>query len=97
MVKSSQILNSPTLVRHSFKQSKLFYLVLGLITGLTIGIVIVVIRALVSDRLRNRDDIADAFGAPIMLSTGQVGTSGFLRWASARACGPLTSSASWPT
>ena len=74
LVKSSQILNSPSLAPHSFKQSKSVYLVLGLIIGLMIGIVIVVIRALVSDRLRNRDDIADAFGAPIMFSTGQGST-----------------------
>ena len=75
MVKGSQILNSPTPVRRSFKKSKPFYMVLALIAGLAIGVVIIVIRALVSDRLRNRDDIADAIGAPIMFSTGQVGTN----------------------
>ena len=36
---------------------------------------IVIIRALVSGRLRNRDDIADAIGAPVLLSTGQVGAN----------------------
>ena len=41
-----------------------FYLVLALIAGLAIGAAIVVARALVSDRLRNRDDVADAIGAP---------------------------------
>jgi capsular polysaccharide biosynthesis protein len=74
MVKGSQILNSPTPARQSFKKSRLFYLVLALFAGFAIGVVIVIIRALVSERLRNRDDIADAIGAPIMLSIGQVGT-----------------------
>ncbi len=74
MVKGSQILNSPTPVPHTFKASKLFYMVLALIAGLAIGMAIIVVRALVSDRLRNRDDIAEAIGAPIKLSTGQVGT-----------------------
>jgi capsular polysaccharide biosynthesis protein len=74
MVKGSQILNSPAAVPHTFKASKLFYMVLALIAGLAIGMAVIVVRALVSDRLRNRDDIAEAIGAPIMLSTGQVGT-----------------------
>ena len=75
MIKGSQILNTPTAIPRSFKTGKLFYLVIALIAGLAIGAAIVIIRALVSDRLRNRDDIADAIGAPILLSTGQVGTN----------------------
>ncbi len=38
---------------------------------------IVIIRALVSDRLRRRDDIAHALGAPVKLSVGKVRLS---RW-----------------
>ena len=75
MVKGSQILNSPTPAKRGLKESKLFYLVVALIAGLAIGMAIVVIRALVSGRLRNRDDIADAIGAPVLLSTGQVGAN----------------------
>jgi len=75
MVKGSQILNLPTPVKRTFKNSKLFYLVLACIAGLAIGAAIVVIQALVSSRLRNRDDIADAIGAPILLSTGEVGVN----------------------
>lgn len=75
MVKGSQILNSATAARRSFKQGKVFYLVVALIAGLAIGMAIIVIRALVSSRLRNRDDVADAIGAPVMLSTGQVGAN----------------------
>ena len=74
-IRGSEILNSPTPVPHSFKESKVFYLVLALIAGTAIGVAIIVVRALVSDRLRNRDDIADAIGGPVMLSTGEVGTN----------------------
>ena len=75
MVKGSQVLNAPSPVPHSFKQKRTFYLVLAFIAGLAIGVAIVVIRALVSDRLRNRDDIADAIGAPVTFSTAEAGTN----------------------
>ena len=40
----------------------------GLFGGLVLGLGIVIIQALASDRLRRRDDIADALGAPVRLS-----------------------------
>ncbi len=49
----------------------------GLIAGLALGMFIVVVRALVSDRLRRRDDVARALGAPVKLSVGKVRQS---RW-----------------
>lgn len=73
MVKSSQILNAATVTPHGFKTSKAFYLAVALIGGLAIGIIVVIIGALVSDRLRRRDDIAEAIGAPVRLSVGPVG------------------------
>ncbi len=75
MIRGSQILNSPTPVKRSLKNSKVFYLVVACIAGLAIGAAVIVIRALVSSRLRNRDDIASAIGAPVLLSTGEVGTN----------------------
>ena len=74
-VKGSQVLDSATAVPHSFKQKRTFYLVLALIAGLVIGMAIVILRALMSDRLRNRDDIADAIGAPVTFSTARAGTN----------------------
>jgi capsular polysaccharide biosynthesis protein len=74
MVQGSQILNSPIAVPHTFKASRLFYMVLAAIAGLAIAMAVIVVRALVSDRLRNRDDVAEAIEAPVMLSTGLVGT-----------------------
>jgi hypothetical protein len=44
----------------------------GLFAGLVLGLAFVIIRALVSDRLWRRDDIADALGAPVSLSTGPI-------------------------
>ena len=44
----------------------------GLVGGLFLGMAIVVIGALVSDRLRRRDDVAQALGAPVRLSVGAV-------------------------
>jgi len=44
----------------------------GFIIGLILGMGIVVVRALMSDRLRRRDDVAYALGAPVKLSVGTV-------------------------
>jgi capsular polysaccharide biosynthesis protein len=41
---------------------------LGLVAGLGIALAIIIIRALISDRLRRRDDIAYALDAPVRLS-----------------------------
>ena len=48
------------------------YTALGLIGGLAVGMGIVVIGALLSDRLRRRDDVAHALGAPVKLSVGTI-------------------------
>jgi capsular polysaccharide biosynthesis protein len=48
------------------------YAVTGLIPGLVLGLVLVVVLELVSDRLRRREDVARALGAPVRLSVGGV-------------------------
>jgi capsular polysaccharide biosynthesis protein len=45
---------------------------IGLIFGMFLGLAIVVIQALVSDKLRTRDDIAQALRGPVKLSVGPV-------------------------
>ena len=75
-VKSSEILSVAPLP-HSRLKTLVLYAALGLLTGLFLGLGIVVLRALVSDRLRRRDDIAYAFDAPVKLS---VGTLRARRW-----------------
>jgi capsular polysaccharide biosynthesis protein len=57
---------------HSRMKRVIEYTALGLIGGLLVGMGIVVIGALLSDRLRRRDDVAHALGAPVKLSIGAV-------------------------
>lgn len=75
MIYGSQVLNPATLNHHSNLKDLLEYAVSGLIGGLAIGLGIVVVRELISDRLRRRDDIAAALGAPVRLSTGPLKAS----------------------
>lgn len=49
------------------------YGAIGLIGGLAVGLAIVIVRALVSDRLRRRDEIAYALDAPVKLSVTSLG------------------------
>lgn len=73
IIKGSQVLGAATpVVPHSRLKRLLEYTVLGLIGGLVLGLGIAVIRALLSDRLRRRDDVAHALGAPVKLSVGTV-------------------------
>src|SRR6185437_13833149 len=41
--------------------------------GLAVGIGLVILQALVSRRLRRRDDVARALGGPVQLSVGRIG------------------------
>jgi capsular polysaccharide biosynthesis protein len=50
---------------HSRLKHILLYAGGGFIIGLILGMGIVVVRALMSDRLRRRDDVAQALGAPV--------------------------------
>jgi hypothetical protein len=74
----SQVLNAAAPVPpHSRLKRLLLYAAFGLIAGLVIGLGIVVVRAVVSDRLYRRDDVARALGAPVKLSVRAVRLS---RW-----------------
>jgi hypothetical protein len=75
-LKNSQIVGV-TPVAYSKKKKLLTYAGIGLLVGLVLGLGIVIVRALVSDRLRRRDDIAYALDAPVKLS---VGTLRARRW-----------------
>ena len=73
MVKGSQVLSAPTAVAHSFKKGLGFYVFVTFLVGLVLGMAVVIVRALVSDRPRHRDEIAETIGAPVRLSIGPVG------------------------
>jgi capsular polysaccharide biosynthesis protein len=77
-VNSSGVLDAAAPVPPRSKLKHLIlYAAIGLIGGLFLGLGFVVIRALVSDRLYRRDDVARALGAPVRLSVGAVRLS---RW-----------------
>ncbi len=68
LIQGSQILDAaspspPGRVKHIA-----LYIGGGLVAGLLLGLVIVIVRALVSDRLRWRDDVAHALDVPVRLS-----------------------------
>jgi capsular polysaccharide biosynthesis protein len=72
VVQGSQVLDPAAPIQHSRLKLLLEYVATGLILGLALGMFIVVVRALVSDRLRRRDDVALALGAPVKLSVGSA-------------------------
>jgi hypothetical protein len=77
VMQDSQILNPAALVPHARLKRVLLYTVMGLIAALVLSMGIIVAGALVSDRLRRRDDVARALGAPVKVSAGTVRPS---RW-----------------
>ncbi|WP_410787992.1 Wzz/FepE/Etk N-terminal domain-containing protein [Kribbella sp. C-35] len=68
---SSRILDEATPVRVSQRYTQVVATGSGLIVGLFLGIGFVVVRAMISDRLWRRQDVAHALGVPIRLSIGR--------------------------
>jgi hypothetical protein len=71
-VAGSVVLDPAAPLAHSKLKSMVTYAAYGLLGGLAVGLGIVIVRAITSDRLRRRDDIARALGAPVKLSVGPV-------------------------
>jgi capsular polysaccharide biosynthesis protein len=71
---------------HSVKKRLLEFGGGGFLLGLILGVIIIVLRALVSDRLRRRDDVAQALGAPVR-SIPAMGVSRWLPGIGRRASG----------
>lgn len=76
-VKHSQVLESAAPVFQSRLKRLVPRPAIGFALGLALGLGIVIIRALSSDKLRRRDDVAQALGTPVQLSVGTVPQS---RW-----------------
>jgi len=72
MISGSEVVSPATPGAHSAKKTLAIYGLGGLIGGLVLGMVIVIIGAITSDRLRRRDDIAYAIEAPVRLSVGPL-------------------------
>jgi capsular polysaccharide biosynthesis protein len=77
-VDGSQVLNPAAPGKHSKLKYIGYDLVTALFAGLVLGMGFVLVHALISDRLRRRDDIALALGAPVKLSVGPVKTGRLL-------------------
>ena len=71
-VTGSVVLDPAAPLAHSKTKAMVTYAMYGLAGGLAVGLGIVVVRAVTSNRLRRRDDIARALGAPVRLSVGPV-------------------------
>ena len=79
MIGGSAVLDPASPVAlHSRLKHLLLYAAGGFIIGLILGMGIIVLRALLSDRLRRRDDVAQALGAPVKLSVPAMRASGWL-------------------
>jgi hypothetical protein len=72
MVNDSRLLGAAIPIPRSHVKGVALYIVGGLLGGLAAGMAIVIVMALVSDRLRRRDDVAEAVGAPVRLSVGTL-------------------------
>lgn len=72
IVADSYVLDPATLAKRSSIKGPGLYFVGGLFGGLLVGMAGVVIAALTSRRLRRRDDVAVALGAPVRLSVGRL-------------------------
>ena len=70
-LKGSETLSVAPIV-HSRLKSLIIYGAFGLIAGVFLSLGIIILRALVSNRLRQRDDIAYALDAPVKLSVGKL-------------------------
>ncbi|MGH3465894.1 MAG: hypothetical protein ACRDP9_30855, partial [Kribbellaceae bacterium] len=68
---SSRVLDEAAPVPHSARRALVINLGAGLLAGLFIGLGFVVVRALISDKLWRRQDIARALGTRVRLSIGR--------------------------
>ncbi len=82
-LKGSQVLSVVALPQSRLKPL-ITYVLVGLVLVFALGLGIVVVRAVVSDRLRRRDDIAFALDAPVKLSVGRLRARRWLRGRVAR-------------
>jgi capsular polysaccharide biosynthesis protein len=74
-IKGSQVLDPAIAGHHSAAKFAVIYSIMGLVVGLVVGLAIVIIGALISNKLRRRDDIAEALGTSVNLSVGPLGSS----------------------
>ena len=79
ITQNSIMLGTATPIKRSHLKGAALYVAGGLLVGLAVGMAIVIVTAFVSDRLRRRDDVAEALGAPVRLSLGPLRRHRLLR------------------
>ena len=72
ITKNSLVLDSAYVSPKSLKKAAIKDGLTGLVVGLALGISIVILGELSSDRVRTRADVASALGAPVDLSVGRL-------------------------
>jgi len=73
-VSSTHVVDQPRLLRHSTKRTAVLGVGSGLVLGTALGVGFVLFRALTSDRVRRRHDVALALAAPVRFSVGSLGS-----------------------
>ncbi len=71
-IRNSVVLDAAYIVPISTKKTIVKDGLSGLVAGLAIGLTIVIIGELLSDRVRSRADVAAALGVPVELSVGRL-------------------------
>lgn len=72
-ISSTHVIDSATLAPNSVRRSLALNVGAGLIAGTGLGVGFVLFRALTSTKVRRRQDVALALGAPVRLSVGSPG------------------------
>lgn len=73
VTKGSRVITGATPAETSKKKVFLLDGLTGLVVGLALGLGIVLVPAILSDRLRRREDVAAVLGVPVAVSVGRIG------------------------
>jgi capsular polysaccharide biosynthesis protein len=72
IIGASHVVDDATLMKTSGRRTVVLAVVSGLIGGTALGLALVLAPAVLSTRLRRRDDVARALGLPVRFSAGRV-------------------------
>ena len=79
IVNASNVIDPASVMPQSGLKRAVLVVGSGLIAGLALGVALVLFPAITSDKLRRRDEVAEAVGAPVRVSVGSV-AGGWRPW-----------------